>query len=349
MVTDQATEAERPGRRAWQIGAFGLVCAVCIAGAAVVMFRDSSPTGGDVQTDDSAIATLQSGPHSVFVDTRLEEGGYGHVGLVDPAVPDQIEDTPLVCDRVDMAADRGVCLQSDRGVLTTYKAVVFDDRFQTLESYDLPGIPSRTRVSPNGDLGAWTTFVSGDSYLSQGLSTRTHLVNLRTGEEYGDLEKFTVIRDGKTFSEPDFNFWGVSFDRDGNTFYATLSTGGHQYLVQGDLAGRTVTILQDGVECPSLSPDGMRVVFKKRVTSALGHVEWRLSVLDLATLEAHELAEERNVDDQAAWLDNDTVTYGVPHADSGTPTKDTYSVPADGSGTPQLLVAGAWSLGQVDR
>ena len=124
-----------------------------------------------------------------------------------------------------MAADRGVCLQSDRGVLTTYEAVVFDDQFQTLETYDLPGIPSRTRVSPNGDLGAWTTFVSGDSYLSQGLSTRTHLVNLRTGEQYGDLEKFTVIRDGETFSEPDFNFWGVSFDRDGNTFYATLSTG----------------------------------------------------------------------------------------------------------------------------
>ena len=77
-MSSRPADAERPSRRAWQIAAFGLVCAVCIVGAAVVMLRDSSPTGGSVQTDDSAIAALQSGPHSVFVDTRLD-GGYGHV------------------------------------------------------------------------------------------------------------------------------------------------------------------------------------------------------------------------------------------------------------------------------
>ena len=63
----------------------------------------------------------------------------------------------------------------------------------------------------------------------------------------------------------------------------------------------------------------------------------------------HELAETRNVDDQVQWLDDDTIAYGVPQSESGTPTKDTYVVPADGSGSPRLLVPGAWSLGNTDR
>ena len=36
----------------------------------------------------------------------------------------------------------------------------------------------------------------------------------------------------------DFNFWGVTFARDGNRFYATLGTGGKTYLVEGDVAAR---------------------------------------------------------------------------------------------------------------
>ena len=89
-------------------------------------------------------------------------------------------------------------------------------------------------------------------------------------------------------------------------------------------------------------------------------VTWRLSVLDLSNLESYPLAETRDVDDQPAWLDNNTVMYGLvdnssdPSADGGQanlpalttggsiPT-DTWAVPANGRGTPQLLVRGAWS------
>ena len=56
------------------------------------------------------------------------------------------------------------------------------------------------------------------------------------------------------------------------------------------------------------------------------------------------LTEERNIDDQAAWLDDATVTYALPRSTSGTPTRDTYAVAADGSSAPRLLVSGANSL-----
>lgn len=351
MRDPEATAAPAASRlRSWRVPVFIAVVVVCVAGAFIAITRGGSSTSGDtvVETGEASIAEVQSVPHAVLVDTRLGDG-YGHVGLVDLDHPDRIVDTDLVCDRVDMVGDRGVCLRAERGVITTYKAIVFDDQFQSLDTYDLPGIPSRTRVSPDGTYGAWTTFVSGDSYLSQGLSTRTHIQDLRTGEAVGDLEKFSVTKDGAPFSEVDFNFWGVTFDaQDSNAFYATLSTGGHIYLVRGDIAGRSMEVIYDGVECPSLSPDGTRIAYKKRVTNG-GRIEWRLAVLDLRTMTSHDLPGDKNVDDQVQWLDDDTIAYGVPQADVGTPTKDTYEVAADGSGQPELLVAGAWSLGDTDR
>ncbi len=58
-------------------------------------------------------------------------------------------------------------------------------------------------------------------------------------------------------------------------------------------------------------------------------------MLDLATLTDHPLAETRNVDDQAAWLDNTHVAYGVAQRDG---TVDTWSARSDGTGYPALLI-----------
>jgi hypothetical protein len=73
------------------------------------------------------------------------------------------------------------------------------------------------------------------------------------------------------------------------------------------------------------------------------------------------LAETRNVDDQAAWLDDDTVMYGLasgpaaedavhnafpglsPTAAGASLATDTWTVSADGGGAPKLLRAGSWS------
>ncbi len=111
----------------------------------------------------------------------------------------------------------------------------------------------------------------------------------------------------------------------------------------GDIAARRLVVLRSGVECPSVSPDGTRIAFKKRHIGALGRVEWQLSVLDLTTLVDHPLAETRSVDDQAEWLDDNTVLYGLPRASSGTPAYDTWSVPADGGGRPARMLPGAYS------
>ena len=43
-------------------------------------------------------------------------------------------------------------------------------------------------------------------------------------------------------------------------------------------------MVRDNVECPSLSPDGTRLVFKKR-TDPESPREWRLAVLDLASMQ----------------------------------------------------------------
>ena len=63
-------------------------------------------------------------------------------------------------------------------------------------------------------------------------------------------------------------------------------------------------------------------------------------MLDLATLTVTPLAEPNSVDDQAAWLDDRTVAYTLRQPD-GRP--DIWSVPADGTGEPRLLVPQAES------
>ena len=250
----------------------------------------------------------------------------------------------LGCDRVYAAAGQGLCLRADRGVFTTYQAIIFDADFQPRHTLPLSGLPSRARMSPDGRYAAMTVFVSGDSYASTSLSTRTTVVDTASGALLGDLEQFAVERDGARFEPADRNFWGVTFAADSNRFYATMSTGDKLYLVEGDLAARRVRVLRDGVECPSLSPDNTRIAFKKRLGGS-GPVRWQPAVLDLATMRETPLTlETRSIDDQIEWLDDGHILYGMPDQ-SATPTAATsvWVMPADGSAAPRVLLANAWS------
>jgi hypothetical protein len=110
---------------------------------------------------------------------------------------------------------------------------IFDDRFRSIHEISAPGVPSRTRVAPDGSVAGYTSFVSGHSYAQGAFSTRTVIVETDTGEEFGNLERFQTLRDGEAFDAPDFNFWGLTFTDDPNRFYATLGTGGETYLVEG--------------------------------------------------------------------------------------------------------------------
>ena len=127
---------------------------------------------------------------------------------------------------------------------------------------------------------------------------------MANGKVVSDLEKFDVTRDGKPFDKIDFNFWGVTFARDERTFYATLSSGGKYYLVEGDVPTRRARVIADGVECPSLSPDEKRIAFKRRHGD-----KWRLYLLDLESGREHPLAETRSADDQVEWLDDERIIY----------------------------------------
>ncbi|MGW6981330.1 TolB family protein [Streptomyces sp. NPDC054932] len=242
------------------------------------------------------------------------------------------------CLRFHAAGGTGICLQADRsGVQDGYRAVVLDARLKEVAAHPLGGLPTRARVSPGGHLAAWTVFVGGDSYAGTDFSTRTSVLDLRTGRLDASLEDFTILKDGKSYRSADVNFWGVTFAADERTFYATLATAGRTHLVRGDLAERTVTTLRENVECPSLSPDGTRVAFKKRVAGLPAEAPWRLHVLDLASGTETPLGEQRSVDDQVVWTDGGTVVYALP-GDFGA---DLYAVPADGSGAPARLMDSA--------
>jgi hypothetical protein len=239
--------------------------------------------------------------------------------------------TGLVCSRVYFAGGQGLCLTTKQETLgQAVNARIFGTDFRPLHTVRLDGIRSRVRVSPRGSYGAATTFVGGHSYLDEGFSTFTALIDMDKGEVLADLEKFEVTRDGKRFDELDFNFWGVTFARDERRFYATLSTGGKFFLVEGDVQTRRARVVADGVECPSLSPDETRVAFKRRQGDT-----WRLHVLELATGRETPLAETRSVDDQVEWLDDDRILYGL--------IKDVWVVRADGRGKPRIYVRDALS------
>jgi hypothetical protein len=283
-------------------------------------------------------------PHVVLANTALGEE-YGKVAVVpldDVRAPRAV--SSLSCDRVDVAADRGVCLQSDRGVVTTYHAVIVDRRMHELRRFDLVGAPSRVRVSPDGRWAGITVFVTGHSYADLDFSTQTNIVDLRTGEILPDLEQFTVRKDGDVVTAIDRNYWGVTFVPGSDAFYATLQTGGSIYLMKGDISTRSGNVIADDVECPSLSPDGTRIAFKQRTGgSGISAVAWHLAVLDLASGRRVRLAESKSVDDQAEWADNDTVVYGLPASASGSAETDVWAVRADGSGTPRRWISRAWS------
>ena len=324
---------------------FALLCVAVIAGVAayVAYSRSRTPapiTPSATPVDPVRLAELRRKSHLLFRITSLGPN-YGRVGVVSvsaPAEPPVVTD--LTCDRVHASAEYGLCLQADRGVLTTYRALAFDANLRPHSDFPLQGAPSRTRTSAAAPLAASTVFVSGDSYASGSFSTRTTLYDLRSNRIVGDLEAFTVIRDGKAFKNQDFNFWGVTFSEDGDGFYATLGTSGTRLLVQGSIRDRNMTVAGNDVECPMLSPDGTRLVFKNRVVEG-GRLSWRLRVLDLRSRGLIDLAETLNVDDQAEWLDDRRVLYALPRL--GTASSDVWVVPADGSAGPEVFLREAFS------
>jgi hypothetical protein len=320
-------------RRTQLFVALVVVCAI----AAAVAVVSAAGGGGPAGSQDAAGALLAAhGAHAPMLLVRdldrARPQDFGQVAVVRLASGGPRTLLPLRCERVYFAAGSGLCLARGSGFASSYRARVFGADLRTRGDVAVDGIPSRARVSPDGRLGAVTLFVTGHSYADTGgFSTSTTLIDLTRGRKIAQLETFKATRDGKRITAPDVNYWGVTFARDHDRFYATLATGGEFYLVEGSISARTMKTIHTGVECPSLSPDGTRIAYKKRVGA--GAKRWRLHVLDLRTMRETPLAETRSVDDQVEWLDDAHVLYGV--------TESIWMANADGSGTPRLFTGAA--------
>jgi hypothetical protein len=320
------------------------VIVVAAAGAAFYVMRvhgaqaAAKAAPGAPRTD---LATVAAKPHIAFRNTALGSG-YGEVALVPLAAPGGPRAfTPASCDRVYATAARALCLTADRGLTTTYRAQLLGTDWSPARDLPLTGLPSRARLSRDGTLAATTTFVYGDSYANPGQFSTRSLVTRVDGSVAADLEQFQLIVNGRPVTAADRNLWGVTF-ADDDRFYATAASGGKTWLVQGSLSARRLTALREDAECPSLSPDGTRIGFKKHGNLPPG--QWRLAVYDLATGKETLLTETRSIDDQVEWLDDSSVLYGLPrHAASGAATADVWVVPADGTGSPHVLIPDAWS------
>jgi WD40-like Beta Propeller Repeat len=333
-----------PPRRALRLALLAAITVLAVTGAggyvAYAHSRQAALRGSAPGSPVASLAAVTAQPHLVFRSTA-PGSGYGQLALAPLSNPDGPRAfTPAACDRAYARRDAAVCLVANRGIATTYRMRTLDAGWHVGTDTPLAGLPSRARLSPDGSLIATTTFVYGDSYTNPGqFSTRT-LVGRADGGEPADLEQFALVIDGRAVTAADRNLWGVTF-ADDDTFYATAATGGRTWLVRGSLSARRLTSIRPDVECPSLSPDGTRIAFKKH--GGLPPGQWRLAVYDLATGRETLLAEQRSVDDQVEWLDDGRILYGMPRTAAATATQDVWVVPADGTGAARVFVHDAWS------
>lgn len=284
---------------------------------------------------------LRRAPHVVYRSARARE--FGQLVVASLAHPEtERAVTRLQCERGHADRRGGICLTYDRDELTpNFRALFFDGDFHVVHTAAVGGYPSRTQLSADGRYAASTVFTTGDSYDSE-FSTRTTVFDRSNGTALPDLEQFTVTKDGQPFKRVDFNFWGVTFTSDSVRFYATLSTRGTAYLVSGNLTERTMRVEQENVECPSLAPDGKHLVFKRRDREK---AITQLYVLDTSSWQARPLpGESRHIDDQAAWLDEDHVLYGVTTAGAPEQALNVWVASiSSGATPPRVFLAGASS------
>lgn len=253
-----------------------LLAATTVTGYAL-RSRDHSGADGV-----SGVVRLDAAGQILFRNTE-PGASFGRIASVPLARPTTPRTSgKMLCDRLYAAHGTGLCMQR-RGPVPSTHVMVLDSDLHQKRQVKTEGFPNRARVSASGNMLSWTTFVQGDSYLRDDFSTRTSILDTRTGHVIPNIEQIPLTLDGRPYRAADLNFWGVTFAADDNTFYATARTGGRTYLIKGDYRKWTARTLRTNAECPSLSPDNTHIVFKKRVNASANR-PWRLYALDLTTM-----------------------------------------------------------------
>ena len=204
-----------------------VVAAIVSAAIAVVANKETVEKGNKlvVAARPDAERIIEGGQPFVAFRTldRANPANYGRLAVA-PLTAEGPGKTVLagpVCERVTFRASIGMCLA--RAGATTFPAIQLDADMKEVHRFTIAGVPSRTRISPDGHFAGVTAFLTGHSYAQPGqFSTAATILDLRTGKVVGDLEKdFKVFNDGKLIDARDRNYWGLTFADDGDTFYAT--------------------------------------------------------------------------------------------------------------------------------
>jgi hypothetical protein len=316
---------------------FGVLVLIGVAVTYVVSARGGRPVDNARPVVAGQPMTLAAG--NLYFRNLAAGPEYGKLAVVPASAS---ADAPrkvgsLQCDRFAAARSTGICLRLKPGSLPPVsEMLVLGKELQVRHRETLPGTPSRARVSPDGRIVNWTLFVSGDSYAATGFSTRSGLYEVGTGRLVKSIEELPVFIDGRRYFAHDSNYWGITFGADGNRFYVTLGSKGKTHLIEADYRNYRGQAILENAECPSLSPDGRRVAFKRRNADG----SWRLAVLDLISRKVSHPAETRHVDDQPLWRDDATLLYSLRRDDAHS---GIWSTPITSTGTPALVVPDAAS------
>lgn len=312
-----------------------LALALCFLVAAAIYFMEAAP---ELPSIVEASQVIES-PFVMF-RTLAPKEMHGRVGMAPAAKPGGTRYvSALSCARVHYAGGAGLCLVEEAaGPTVAHAAYLFDRTFTRGKRIDLTGIPTRARVSPSGRMAAITVY--GEEHAPGGeerLATNSIIIDVTSGSVIANLRDFTIEGSGQPPLDGPLDFASVSFERDGDRFFATMATATEHYLVAGSIAGRRVTVVGTGMASEAVSPDGKHLIVKKR---AGDRGRWQLAVFDLATNTERALNQgPRSVDDQVEWLDARHVMYHDA-TEQGT---GVWALATDGVAGPRLLIADAYS------
>lgn len=283
-------------------------------------------------------------PGDILAVNRVPGDDYGRLTIVKPDGSRVLLDRR--CDRVHVGGGVGVCAAPLGGALGGWETLLFDAStpgMPILSDHSSP-LPSRARVSADGSIVSTTSFVSGRSYEDIGGDTSTIVVFVEVANNR--LTGMTQYQSSAQlqFADSSAQYWGASFaDPAGETFYATAHYGTGPVVVHGRVAEQTVSEpLLDG-SCPSVSPDGTRLVYKAMRPGG----GFDLTVYDIESGESRQLNETRSVDDQVEWLDDNTILYALhPEGESDElvdPSFDIWKLSLDEDAVPELIIPAASS------